>query len=208
MLAGRRDPEGRLDVTTDAVGVDTTLVGGVAINDVGQVHIIGSAPEVYANGFGLMNDGRLCMGTGAIDFYREGLPFMATGQLRGQTDTVPDPDDPYVGGIRVGPLGGVYTTLIPPPIGDAPVLTDPPEITGVGAVGETLTATTGTWESLTPLTYTYRWYQDTTPIIGAINATYIVQSGDYNHGIRCYITARNDVGAVQAVSNNISILTP
>ena len=38
-----------------------------------------------------------------------------------------------------------------------PTNQSPPTITGTTEVGSTLTATTGTWNGTTPITYTYQW---------------------------------------------------
>jgi hypothetical protein len=48
-------------------------------------------------------------------FYNGGLPFNEVGAMLYQTDVVPAATDPYVGGIRVQPAGGVYFTTAAPP---------------------------------------------------------------------------------------------
>ena len=208
MLPGRRDGEGRLDVTTDPVGATSTFQGGIAINPLGQVHIINANPTFYSNGFGVTGTGQLCCGSEATSSFKDGLPRTALNKLKIQTDTVPAATDPFVGGIRVGTLGGVYTTLVAPPVGDMPYWTNPPSIAGVAAVGATLTVTPGTWEGTAPITVTHKWFQSNTPIVGATGLTYVVQSGDYNQDIRCLETATNAVGGADVWSNRIIITTP
>jgi len=57
-----------------------------------------------------MNNGDLCISSLPIVGYVNGLPVTATGAIKAQLNQTPAPSDPYVGGIRVGPLGGVYLT--------------------------------------------------------------------------------------------------
>src|SRR5574343_1090171 len=178
MLPGLRDDQGRLDVTTDPVDATSTLRGGIACNALGQVHITNVVSTNFVNGFMVSDTGQLVMSTDPIVDYKDGLPRDASGRLRGQTDTVPAATDPFVGGIRVGPLGGVYTTLTAPPVGDPPVNTVAPDITGDARVGATLTCDNGTWEGTAPITYTYQWYQGINVIIGATTNSYVVQAQD------------------------------
>ena len=206
MLPGLRDDQGRLDVTTDPVDATSTLRGGIACNALGQVHITNVVSDNFVNGFMVSDTGQLVMSSDPIVDYKDGLPRDALGRLRGQTDAVPAPTDPFVGGIRVGPLGGVYTTLTAPPVGDPPVNTVPPDVTGDAIVGSTLTCSTGTWTGTAPITYTYRWYQGATPIVGANAATYIAQAGDLGSVLSCAVTATNDLGAAVASSQGVRMV--
>lgn len=204
MLPGRRDGEGRLDVTTDPVAATSTFQGGIAINPLGQVHIINANPTFYSNGFGVLGTGQLCCGSEAISFFKDGLPRTALGKLKIQTDTVPDPKDPFVGGIRVGALGGVYTTLIAPPTVDAPENTVRPDVTGLNVVGETLTCDTGTWTN-SPTAYAYQWFQNNTPLIGETLNTHVIAAGDHGSVLICRVTASNAGGGNQAYSNAVRV---
>jgi hypothetical protein len=206
MLPGRRDAEGRLDVTTDPVGATTTLKGGIAVNGVGQVHITNVVSDNFVNGFMVSDTGALVMSTAAAVTFLEGLPRTATGALKAQVDTVPAAKDPFVGGIRVGPLGGVYTTYTAPPVGDPPVNTVAPDVTGDAIVGATLTCTSGTWTGTAPITYAYQWYQGATPIVGANTNTYVAQSGDLGSVLICRVTATNAVGAADAASQGVRMV--
>lgn len=96
----------------------------------------------------------------------------------------------------------------PAPVGDPPILDVPPSISGVPAVGATLTATSGNWTSVLPVSYAYRWLQNNTAIIGGNQPTYVVREGDYNASLRCVVTASNSAGETAAFSNQITIITP
>jgi hypothetical protein len=204
MLPGRRDAEGRLDITADLPDATTTYQGGIAINPLGQVHAIGADPTVFVNGFGVSATGQLCVGSQDIAYYLEGLPRTATGRLKAQADTVPDPKDPFVGGIRVGSLGGVYTTYTAPPVGDPPVNTVRPAISGTNTVGEILTCDTGTWDNV-PTAYAYQWFQEGTPLIGETNATHTITAGDDKNRLTCRVTATNLAGGNSAFSNIVYV---
>jgi hypothetical protein len=196
-----------LDVTTDPVGATTTLKGGIAVNGVGQVHITNVVSTKFVNGFMVSGTGALVVSTAAISNFLEGLPRTATGALKAQVDTVPAAKDPFVGGIRVGPLGGVYTTYTAPPVGDPPVNTVAPDVTGDAIVGATLTCTSGTWTGTAPITYAYQWYQGINVIVGANTSTYVVQASDLREVVLCEVTATNVVGAAEKASQGIRIIS-
>ena len=83
----------------------------------GRVHVNGNAPQRFDQGKGFMNNGDLCIDLlgGAVVDYVGGLPVTATGALKCQLNQTPAASDPFVGGIRVGPLGGVYIVDTAPP---------------------------------------------------------------------------------------------
>ena len=206
MLPGLRDDQGRLDVTTDPVDATSTLRGGIACNALGQVHITNVVSDNFVNGFMVSDTGQLVMSTDPIVDYKDGLPRDASGRLRGQTDTVPAPTDPFVGGIRVGPLGGVYTTLTAPPVGDPPVNTVPPDITGNVIVGGVLTCSDGTWTGAAPITYTYQWFRGATAISLATSNTYTIVADDLGTALTCQVTATNGVGAESEFAPGVRVV--
>ena len=200
MLPVSVDDEGRLDVTTDPVGATSSLLGGIARNAVGQVHITPTVSDNFVNGLMVSDTGQLVMSSDPIAGYLGGFPRDALGRVKGQTDTIPDPKDPFVSGIRVGPLGGVYTTLTAPPVGDPPVNTVLPDVTGDAKVGSVLTTTNGTWTGAAPITYTYQWYQGINVISGATTNTYTVQASDLGNVVHSQVTATNAAGGAIARS--------
>jgi hypothetical protein len=153
------------------------------------------------------NTGQLVMTTAPIDGpYLGGYPRKADGRLVAQTDTVPDPKDPFVGGIRVGPLGGIYTTLTAPPVGDPPVNAILPDITGEAAVGSLLTVTSGAWTGATPITYAYQWFRGATLLAGETLNAYTVVALDVGVAMTCRVTATNAAGATSAFAPGVRIV--
>lgn len=115
MLPGKRDAQGRLHVTVAAPGATSTLRGGIACSATEQVHITTTVSTKFVNGFMVSDTGQLVVGTGAIANYLEGIPRQADGAVRHQLNQTPAATDPYLGGLRIGPAGGVYTTDATPP---------------------------------------------------------------------------------------------
>jgi hypothetical protein len=94
-----------------------------------------------------------------------------------------------------------------------PVPTAKPTISGTAQVGNTLTASTGTWTSSTAITYSYQWRRcDSTGagcsnIGGADSSTYQVKSSDLGHALRVRVTARNADGSASNESDPTSAVT-
>lgn len=112
MLPGARTADGALVITTVAPQPGDFFNSGIAMTPKGVVRVTdGAAPQVFQNGFGMMNIGAICVAPDEmIAVYQAGLPFTADGRLVVQLNQTPGPNDPFVGGIRVGPLKGVYVT--------------------------------------------------------------------------------------------------
>ena len=72
-------------------------------------------PHYYVNGFMVDEFGTLQVGPPPIHHYAQGLPFDNEGRLVEQLNQPESPGDAFVGGIRVGPLGGVYVVNLTPP---------------------------------------------------------------------------------------------
>jgi NHL repeat-containing protein len=83
--------------------------------------------------------------------------------------------------------------------------TTPPAITGSTTVGQTLTASAGTWNNA-PVLYAYQWEDcDATGancvvISGATSSTYVTLASDTGHTIRVIVTATNGGGSVSQTS--------
>ena len=115
MLPGRRDGAGRLYTVIAAPGATSTLRGGIAHTEFNQTHITTTVSTNFVNGFMVSATGQLVVSASAAVTELDGLPRTATGALKYQADQTPAATDPFVGGIRVGPLGGVYTSTSVPP---------------------------------------------------------------------------------------------
>lgn len=80
----------------------------------------------------------------------------------------------------------------------SPTNTALPAITGTARVGQTLTATNGTWSGAP--TYARQWRAAGVAISGATSTTYNPAVGDIGKTITVVVTATNDKGSVSATS--------
>ena len=74
-----------------------------------------------------------------------------------------------------------------------PVNISIPTISGIAKVGQTLTATTGTWTH-NPTSFTYQWKRAGTPISGATASTYVPVTGDVGNTLTVSVVAANSGG--------------
>ena len=102
------------------------------------------------------------------------------------------------GGSAVATSNGIVVTTIPANI-------TPPNVTGEGTPGQTLTSGTGAWSGYPTPTYAYQWRADGANISGQTTSTYVVQAGDVGKVIICQVTATNSAGSMVAISNGITI---
>jgi len=88
----------------------------------------------------------------------------------------------------------------------APSNTAPPTVSGTARVGETLTASQGTWNGTAPLTFAYQWQRcdkngaGCNAITGATSASYTLTSSDQDNTLRVRVTATNSAGSSSATS--------
>src|SRR5581483_1763362 len=88
-----------------------------------------------------------------------------------------------------------------------------PGISGLALVGQTLTATTGTWTN-NPTSYHFAWSRcDATgaaclAIGGATARIYTVTVGDQGHTLRVTVTAKNSSGSTPATSPATTVVPP
>jgi hypothetical protein len=87
-----------------------------------------------------------------------------------------------------------------------PVNSTQPQVSGSVASGYTLSCTTGTWTQ-SPTAYTYQWFDGNAAIVGATNASYVVQAADVGAIITCQVTATNSLGSTTATSNAVTSTT-
>lgn len=83
---------------------------------------------------------------------------------------------------------------------EAPANTVTPAITGTAQVGQTLTASGGTWTGVSAPTLSYQWNADGTAIDGATDTTYVPVAGDVGAAITVAVTGRNWKGEASATS--------
>ena len=99
-----------------------------------------------------------------------------------------------------------YAAYVP-----VPANTVPPAISGSAVQGQTLSATTGTWEN-SPTGYAYQW-QDCDAsgalcgdITGATGASYTLTGADLGQAVRVVVTATNQTGSASAPSALSSVV--
>lgn len=117
----------------------------------------------------------------------------------------------------VGAGGTSYLSSTPTVVVTAapvPTMSAEPAIAGTAAVGHTLTATSGSWTSLIPLTgYSYQWQRCDTSgtacvtISGATVSTYTLTAADAGATMRVAVAAKNASGSsIPALSNPSSVV--
>lgn len=79
-----------------------------------------------------------------------------------------------------------------------PFMVSEPTVTGIAKVGETLTASPGTWQGAQ--TFAYQWLADGAAISGATTATRVLAEGDEGKVLAVRVTAKNAGGSAVAVS--------
>lgn len=110
------------------------------------------------------------------------------------------------GGTGGGGTGGGGTGGGAP---GSPVETAQPAVSGLAAVGATLTAYPGTWTGTAPISYAYQWQRCDTAgavcsaVSGATTKTYVVHAGDVGSTVRVQVTATNPNGS----SSDTSVVT-
>jgi streptogramin lyase len=85
----------------------------------------------------------------------------------------------------------------------APSASEQPTISGAAVDGQTLSASTGSWEGTPPFTYTYRWEACENPthcVTEASGPTFRLGHGDVGKTIQVTVTAENAAGHDSSVS--------
>jgi hypothetical protein len=148
----------------------------------------------------------LVVGTGMRLAFR--LDVLAAAATAGPPPAAGAPIQPGAGaGLPVRPAGGT-----PPPRPGPPVSSAPPAISGVAAIGRTLTATPGTWTGTAPIAFAFAWRRcdasgaACTAISRATTSTYAVVAADAGHTLRVALTASNAAGSATAVSAGTSLV--
>jgi hypothetical protein len=110
---------------------------------------------------------------------------------------------------------GLARSAPTPSIAAAPPLkSTPPVISGVARIGETLSATPGTWSGTVPMTYSYLWRRcdmagtACVTIPGATAENYTLTAADVGATLRVRVTATNAAGTATAAATATPIVTP
>jgi beta-glucanase (GH16 family) len=95
-----------------------------------------------------------------------------------------------------------------------PTSTSPPEISGAAVETFDLTASTGSWTGLQPMTYAYQWRRcDATgkacrSVAGATSATYRLGAADVRATLRVVVTSTNSAGSTATTSGASDVVSP
>jgi hypothetical protein len=146
---------------------------------------------------------------GTTSSYGASVPCSSTPSSTGGSQSVSAQISGLAGGTTyhfqvvasnaVGSGGGGDETFTTP----AP-LKPSPSISGVAAVGDTLTCAIGV--TLPPgASASYTWVRDTTTIAGASGATYVVALADQTHHLYCTATISGDGGSNSGNSGYVSV---
>jgi hypothetical protein len=106
----------------------------------------------------------------------------------------------------------ILALLAPQAAWAAPVSTAPPAISGALEVGQTLTASTGTWTdaSSTITSYAYQWQrclqEVCTDIDGATSSTYTLTQSDLDEQMDVVVTATEAEGALEDAASEVTDL--
>ena len=199
--------DGSINVEVGGVPVVWNAGIGVAASNRVCVTTTESPTDVYVDGMRLDSVGRIVViagdPAGRPYFFNGGLPSdKRNGDTIYQLNVTPLATDPFVAGVRVGELGGVYMTsaTVPPP----PVNTVLPAVTGVPSSSNTLTCDGGTWTGAQSIAF--RWLRNNVPMIDQTGSTFTVNSTYIGDVMSCAVTAGNDYGTTTAVSNSVTII--
>ncbi len=86
--------------------------------------------------------------------------------------------------------------------GIRPTNIEPPQVSGIAAVGQQLTCVRGIWNGQPPPTFSYKWVRDGTIIVSATGSAYTIALGDEGHLLSCVVTATNSEGTTEVESGN------
>ncbi len=92
--------------------------------------------------------------------------------------------------------------------GSPPEDVEPPTVTGVPQVGETLTCSPGLWRGKPSPTLTYQWLINDQEVPGATEPTFVTEADDLNANVSCEVIATNTEGSSEAWSENAPQITP
>ena len=93
-----------------------------------------------------------------------------------------------------------------------PANVSPPTVSGLAVVGETLTASVGSWTGTAPISYSFAWRRcdaagaSCGPIAGAAGQTYLVAADDVGATLRVEVTATNAEGSANALSAQTAVV--
>ncbi|WP_029015207.1 DUF4347 domain-containing protein, partial [Niveispirillum irakense] len=146
------------------------------------------------------------------------LSFASSPDFEAPTDT--DSNNVYVVTVRATDANGNTTaqtiSVTVTNVNEAPVSSVNPAISGTAQVGNSLTASSGTWSDPenNTLSYSYQWYRaddnsgtNLVAISGATAATYALSTSDAHKFLRVVVTANDGNGGTQTATSAYTAIT-
>ncbi len=92
--------------------------------------------------------------------------------------------------------------------GSPPEDVEPPTVTGVAQVGETLTCNPGLWRGKPSPTLTYQWFINDQEVAEATEPTFVTEGDDLGANVSCEVIATNSEGSAEGWSENAPQIIP
>jgi len=73
-------------------------------------------------------------------------------------------------------------------------------------INDVITCDDGTWTGTSPITYTYQWYRDETPIGGGTANSHTIVFSDIGTTLKCVVTGTNAVGNSSVDSDTVAVI--
>jgi sugar lactone lactonase YvrE len=190
--------DGSFAAPTDGPATSSALDApfGVAVDGAGDVYVADTFNDDVEE---VTPDGTLSIIAGDGG---EGAPTYGGPATSSDLEAPADIASTPAGRLYVADTYNDTIDLLEPPAPEAGAV---PTVTGTTTVGETLTASEGTFTN-SPVTYTYQWEDcdatgaDCTLISGATSSQYILTASDAGHTVRVIVTASNGGGSTTSTS--------
>jgi hypothetical protein len=151
-------------------------------------------------------DGALIFGARGDSYQLRAADLGATISARVQVFAPGYYDNPFFGGVFPKAISGLVSATTPVVPGEAPTLTEDPQISYSGALkaGTTITASTGRW-NVAGASYSFEWTRGGTVV--STKPSYVVAKGDANRILTVKVTA-SKAGFTSAASGTAEIVIP
>jgi len=183
----------------DQTGTNWTAVGTSAAVVVASATLVDGIEGPFATSVPIQAGDRIALqpeddgstpieqGVNGVDGYRS-----FTGPLSDGSTAAIDPVTSADNG-QIVPIQATIQYTLPP------ANVQLPTITGAPKPGLALTCQPGSWTNV-PVSFSYQWRIDGSPIGGQTSQTYMIASGDVGDQLTCSVTASNAGGSVSATS--------
>lgn len=133
----------------------------------------------------------------ATPFGGSALPCKKIAQYRVDLFAADGTVDSYTWSTQPATALGQANLIV---LGEPPVNTVLPAITGTAQVGQTLSVSTGTWTGAATITYTYAWYENGSTPLGVTTNTLVPGGGLVGDTLTVRVTGTNAVGSSTVIT--------